>query len=114
MTIMEHRKYLISVGEPWDFNSPDGQNIINGVIFKILSDTCLIFKANYTLNLKEVSGKLLILYPRYAESNFSNLQNGDGYVPINGNILLKEYNESMNEDFLKDNSKFVIIGSIRT
>lgn len=107
------KKYFISVGEPWDFNSPDGQNIINGIIIKVLSATCLIFKANYILDFNGIASNLFVLYPRHAESDFDDLKNGIDYVTINGNILPMEYNESMNEDFLKENSKFVIIGSIR-
>ncbi|MFT3751289.1 MAG: hypothetical protein QM768_23460 [Agriterribacter sp.] len=108
------KKYFISVGEPWDFDSPDGQNIINGIIIKILSATCLIFKANYILDFNGISSNLFVLYPRHAESDFDDLKNGIDYVTVNGNILPMEYNENMNEDSLKENSKFVIIGSIRT
>jgi hypothetical protein len=111
---MQQKKYFISVGEPWDFDSPDGQNIINGIIVRILSATCLIFKANYILNFKGVTGSFFVLYPRHAESDFDDLKNGNDYVTVNGNILPEEYNENMGEDYLKANSKFVIIGSIRT
>jgi hypothetical protein len=111
---MEQKKYFISVGEPWDFNSPDGENIINGIIIKILSATCIIFKANYILDFDGALGNFFILYPRHAESNFNDLKGGTGYVIINGNLLLEEYNENMDENYLKEQSKFVFIGSIRT
>lgn len=111
---MQQKQYFLSVGEPWNFDSLDGQNIINGRIVKILSATCLIFKANYILDFKGVAGNFFVLYPRHAESNFDDLKNGEGYVTINGNVLTEEYNENMDEDYLKVNSKFVIIGSIRT
>jgi len=111
---MGNKKYFLSIGEPWDFESPDGQNIINGVIVGILSATCLIFKANYILDFKGVSSNLFVLYPRHAENNFDDLKNGADYVTINGNILLEEYHKNMTEIYLKENSKFVIIGSIRT
>lgn len=111
---MRDKKYFLSIGEPWDFDSPDGQNIINGVIIRILSATCLIFKANYILNFKGVSGNLFVLYPRHTKNDFNDLKNGADYVTVNGNILLEEYNENMDENYLKGNSKFVIIGSIRT
>lgn len=111
---MKQKKYFISVGEPWDFDSPDGQNIINGIIIKILSATCLIFKANYVLDFKGVTGNFFVLYPRHSENDFDDLKNGKDYVTVNGNILTKEYNESMDENCLKEHSKFVIIGSIRT
>lgn len=111
---MEQNKYFISVGEPWDFNSPDGENIINGIIIKILSATCLIFKANYLLDFGGVSGNIFVLYPRYAESNFIELKNGVEYVAINGNLLVEDFNENENEEILKEKSKFVLAGTIRT
>jgi len=111
---MGQNEYFISVGEPWDFNSPDGQNIINGVIVKILSATCLVFKANYILDFDGTLGNFFVLYPRHAESNFNKLKDGMGYVTINGNILLEKYDENMNENYLKEQSKFVTVGSIRT
>lgn len=111
---MKTKKYYISVGEPWDFNSPDGQNIINGIIVKILSATCLIFKANYVLDFKGHFGDIFILYPRHSESDFDNLKNETNYITINGNLLIGDFNESMSEKELKEKSEFVLIGSIRT
>lgn len=111
---MQQKKYFISVGEPWNFDSPDGQNIINGVVIKILSATCLIFKANYILNFKGISSNFFVLYPRHLVNNFDDLTNGTDYITINGNILPEEYDEKMDEIYLKERSKFVIIGSIRT
>lgn len=111
---MKDKKYFLSVGEPWDFESPDGQNIINGLIIRIISATCLIFKSNYVFNLKGVSSNLFVLYPRYPESDFNNLKKSAAYITINGNILPEEYNENKDENYLKENSKFVIIGGIGT
>jgi len=111
---MQSKKYFLSVGEPWDFDSPDGQNIINGIIIKIVSANCIIFKANYILHFNGVSGNFFVLCPRHSENDFDDLKNGKDYVTINGNVLPEEYNENMSEDYLKENSKFVIIGSIRT
>ncbi len=111
---MEQKKYFISVGEPWDFNSPDGENIINGIIIKIISATCLIFKANYLLDFGGVLGNIFILYPRYTEDNFIELKNGVEYVAINGNLLVGDFDENENEEVLKEKSKFVLAGTIRT
>lgn len=110
---MKSKKYYISVGEPWDFNSPDGQNIINGVIIKILSSTCLIFKANYVLNFKGHLGDVFVLYPRHLESDFSDLESKKDYITINGNMLIANFEESMGEKELKEKSEFVLVGSIR-
>ncbi|TKC60287.1 hypothetical protein FBD94_15390 [Pedobacter hiemivivus] len=111
---MEQEKYFISVGEPWDFNSVDGENIINGIIIKILSATCIIFKANYLLDFEGVSGDIFVLYPRYAEKNFIELKNGVESVAINGNLLIGDFDENENEEILREKSKFVLAGTIRT
>jgi hypothetical protein len=107
---MEKEKYVISVGEPWNFESIDGQNIIKGIVLEILNDKCLIFKANNCLEFNQAVGNVLILSPRCKDENFNNLSNKS--VTINGGLLLIDYNKDLIENELKNNSKFVIIGSI--
>ena len=38
---MEQEEYCISVGEPWDFESQYGENIIRGHIISMKSDRCI-------------------------------------------------------------------------
>lgn len=104
-------EYFISVGEPWDFESPDGQNIIRGKILSIVSNKCLVFKANHHLKFGETMGNILILTPRYESNDFSDLESE--LIAVNGGIFLKEYHEYLNEKELRDCAKFEIIGSIR-
>lgn len=111
---MKLDKTYISVGEPWDFTSPDGDNIINGHVIKIINSTCLVFKANYTLNFLQHSGNIFVLFPRYTGEDFYELQNGGNYITVNGKVLIESYTEDMTETQLKEKSKFVIIGCIRT
>lgn len=108
---MEQEEYYISVGEPWDFESQDGQNVIKGRIISFRSNDCIVFKSNYCLNFDDVRGDVLILTPRHREHDFSDLING--MVVINGGVLLEEYNENLDEEKLKESMKFKIIGSIR-
>jgi hypothetical protein len=108
---MKDEKYFISVGEPWDFESPDGQNIVRGNILSIISNQCIVFKSNHALQFGNIKGNILVLTPRTHGNVFSELKSD--LVVINGSILLKEYNEQLSENELKDNMKFVIIGSIR-
>ncbi len=108
---MENEKYFISVGEPWDFESQDGQNIIRGNILSVKSDLCLVFKSNYILRFGEVEGDILILAPRHKGNDFSDLQNS--LIVVNGSLLQKEYNTELSEKELQENAKFEIIGSIR-
>jgi hypothetical protein len=109
---MNPAKYHISVSEPWDFNSPDGENLINGQVIKIINPTCLVFKTNLDINIKSLKGNILILTPRHKHNNFTDLENASGYVVINGSLLVASYSDQMNEQELNDNSVFVLIGSI--
>jgi hypothetical protein len=106
---MKNTKYYISVGEPWDFESLDGQNIIKGKILSSKGDNCLIFKSKHLLNFGDINGDILILSPRCIDKNFKNIEDR---VDINGGLLLEEFNDNLTEKELKDKSKFVIIGSI--
>jgi len=108
---MKHEKYFISVGEPWDFESQDGQNIIKGHILSIKSNQCVIFKSNYSLKFGEIKGDVLILTPRHKGNDFSDL--AGELVVVNGSLLLSEYNTELSEKELQENAKFEIIGSIR-
>lgn len=105
--------YFISVGEPWDFTSPDGQNIIKGSILIKLSPTCIVFKANYTVELQGVEGDILVLFPRHYGSDFDDFNKGKNFVTVNGCLLLTNLENNPNEQTLKEKSKFVIIGSLR-
>lgn len=104
---MKHEKYFISVGEPWDFESEDGQNIIRGNIVSIKSNQCLVFKTNYSLQFGEAKGDILILTPRHKGNDFSDLQNE--LVVVNGSLLLTEYTKELSEKELQENA----IGSIK-
>jgi hypothetical protein len=107
---MKTEKFSISVAEPWDFQSQDGQNKIKGKILSIKSNQCLIFRSNYDLIFGDIRGDILVLFPRHYGVDFSDLE--DKRLAFNGGLLLKEYNENLSEKELEENSKFVIIGSI--
>lgn len=104
-------RYCISVGEPWDFESQDGENIIRGHIISMKSDRCIVFKCDHYLTFAEAAGYILVLTPRYKENDFSDLT--QGFVVVNGGIFIGEYDEKLNEKELERNIKFVIIGSIK-
>jgi len=105
---------IISIGEPWDFKSPDGENVMYGSILKVISSYCIVFKANYNLKFDQHAGDIFVLSPRHSCSNFDDLNNGTGFVNINGGLLLGVYDNKISENDLKLNSKFVIIGSLST
>jgi hypothetical protein len=108
---MEEEKYFISVSEPWDFESLDGNNIIGGNVLAMKNDKYLVFKSNHYLQFGKIKGNILILTPRHNGYDFSNYQNE--IIAFNGSILLIDYNELLNENVLIENSQFIIIGSIR-
>lgn len=110
---MSVKNYFISVGEPWDFESPDGKNVIKGTILKELSPTCIVFKTNHILNFEGFEGDILVLSPRHYESDFKDLNKGKESVTINGGLLLQEYKDNLSEQDLRSNLKFVIIGSLQ-
>lgn len=108
---MKQKKFFISVGEPWNFESLDGQNIVRGNILSIKNNQCLIFKTNYYLKFDSIESNILVLTPRHQGNDFSDLPNE--LVVVNGSLLLKEYDEKLSEKELKENAQFVIIGSLR-
>lgn len=107
---MNYQECKIIVSEPWDFENVGGENIIEGNIVNNLNNICLVFETNNTISIENLSGKYLILYPRSKES-FANFDLKDG-ISINAGLLLVEYKKDMNSDYLKANSKFVLIGSL--
>ena len=66
------------------------------------------------MNFKGYSSDLFALYPRYVEGNFDNLENEINGITINGNLLIGEFGENIDESVLLKKSEFVLIGSIRT
>jgi hypothetical protein len=109
--MMEEEKYFITVSEPWDFESSDGQNIIKGSILSIKSSQCIVFRSNNYLQFDDVKGNILILTQRHYGYDFSNFKNE--IIAFNGGVLLGEYNEELSESQLREKTKFVIIGSMR-
>ena len=108
---MKQESYFISVGEPWNFERTDGQNIIRGNIVCIKSNNCLVFKCNHHLTFGDIKGDILILTPRHKGNGFSALISG--LVVVNGSLLIREYNDMLSEKELRENSKLWIMGSIR-
>jgi len=106
---MKQKEFVISVGEPWDFESMDGQNIIKGNVIKILDNNNLIFKCNHNVKIKGVHGNILILSTRYKKDTFSILPCD---VTVNGGVL-SSYSEELSVDQLKSTAHFVLIGSIK-
>ena len=54
-------KYRISVGEPWNYDGPNGPNLIHGRIIRELAPDCLIFKSDQELHFGGAKGKNILL-----------------------------------------------------
>lgn len=102
--------FIISVGEPWDFDGPDGENRIIGKIVSIVDNKCIIFESSHMLDFKGKSGRFLVLFPRCIDGNFNNIRSER--IPVDGGLLLSEFKEGLNAEELENNSMYVLIGSV--
>jgi len=105
--------FFLSIGEPWNFEGPDGQNIIKGSIVKVISPRCLIFKANHIIKFDKGSGSFLALFTRHTGTSFNDLRVDPIGISFNGVLVEGDYHDGIDEKEL-EKGKFVIIGSIRT
>ena len=106
-------EYIISVGEPWDYMGPDGHNVIKGSVIKIVDSKCVVFKANHIHTFNKDSGNVFVLFPRYQNEVFDRLFINNEIFPVNGCLVLRDYNEYLTNKDYQDNSVFVLIGSLR-
>jgi hypothetical protein len=101
--------YNLVVSEPWDYSGIDGKNKISGVVVRRVGVRCLVFRPFTPVRLQNVSGEVLVLFPRYQEDTFR----GDFVgIPANVGILLTNDYNGLNEKQLELNAQFVIIGSL--
>lgn len=109
-------KYKISVGEPWNFEGPDGRNLIVGSVSQILNTKTIVFESDQQISFNRISGKVFsgkqfILFARYRDEV---LVNGDTYKgTVNGLLIIKPF-EVLTLDFAHNpnNSVHVFIGSL--
>lgn len=104
---MVSEKYKITVSEPWDFEGPTGLNLIVGVIVKILSSTCLIFKSDHLIKFDNNEGQIFLLKSRYEKQSLEELKG-----TVGGSLILIDDYENQNEKKLEENSEYVIIGAL--
>lgn len=107
---MQDNNYKITVSEPWDYKGCDTGNLIRGKIISEINSSCCIFQANETLCFDKLQGNILVLFARFEKDiQFLNIKNG---ISINGGLLLSEYHVDKSIDYLKEHSKFVLIGEL--
>jgi hypothetical protein len=104
---MKEAKYKIIISEPWDFEGPAGLNLIVGIIVRVLSSTCVIFKSDHLLRIGENEGQVFLLKARYEGQNLEDLKG-----TVGGALILTNNYEEQDEKKLEENSEYVIIGAL--
>ncbi len=108
------RECYISVGEPWNFTGPDGDNLVIGKLIKIVTPDCAIFQSNHQIEVDGIKGNIFFLFTRH-----SNYDIYTSFQEINSwtcNIGLYTGNDAsylnMSREQLEKNSKYVLIGGL--
>lgn len=108
----ESLSFRVSVGEPWDFSGPSGENEIQGHVIRVVSEKCIVFRANSTLSFGDMHGDILILLPRYHSISFDEFRRGVVSVPVNGQLLRVALVGDEVEDILIRSSTLAISGAL--
>lgn len=113
--MIEQKKYFISIGEPWDFEGPDGQNKIIGIVIKEISENALIFKSDKIQTFKEGTGNIFLLLSRYNDEVLikKNSKGNNEYIGTVGGSLInaKDYLNKERKALEKEGT-YVFIGGI--
>ncbi len=103
--------YKITIAEPWDFESPDGQNVIKGKIVKTIDAKSVVFETIYMLEFKGEKGNIFILSTRQMGCNFYHFKK-DGYLSVNIGLFLGTNINDKTLEELESESLFVMIGGL--
>jgi hypothetical protein len=63
-------RYRFSVGEPWNFSGPQGDNSISGAVLRKFDAENLLFECDEEVSLKGTSGRYWLLTTRYVGQSF--------------------------------------------
>lgn len=112
---MKIMKIIITIGEPWNFEGPDGNNLIKGRILRNINDKYIIFMSDYEQKFNQIAGRIFILSTRYSNDSFSVFfkDSQKESISINGSLLTEKNICSLDEDEIAKKSMFIFIGSIR-
>lgn len=104
------KTYRLTVSEPWDFITESNGNVLSGCVIKVFDSENLLFRADEDISIGGLRGRLLILSTRYPDESFET-EPISGIV--NGGLVKREYFESLSVKELKDQSEFVLIGTLK-
>jgi len=101
--------WTVSIGEPWDFSSPDGLNRMCGDIIKVIDSHCLVFETPYQLEFKGKRGCKFVMFTRNDSFEFL----GKKDVIVNVGLFGGSDVSGKSAEELEHESTFVMIGSIK-
>lgn len=108
---MKTEKYKITVSEPWDYDGPNGPNMIHGVILKEVSANCVVFEADSELEFHRDKGRFLFLKSRYENEALKRSKNDDYNGVVGGGLILANELDAPPE-VLETKSKYFLIGTL--
>lgn len=100
-------RYRFSVGEPWNFSGPQGDNSISGAVLRKFDAENLLFECDEEVSLKGTSGRYWLLTTRYVGQSFDD----EPYTgSVNGALLADPPLESENIREIMERTVFAAIG----
>ena len=100
----------LRVSEPWDFETLQGGNMLEGRILKRLDSKMLIFEATEATSLKGLTSRYWLLSARYEKQTF---EVEPYHGTVNGALLPTLPAEDDNLMTIQKGSVFAIIGSLQ-
>jgi hypothetical protein len=102
---------VFSIGEPWNFRSADGDNVIHGRLVEIRTDGSWLVESDGVLCVDGVSGREMLVRPRYTGESLLNPLDETG---VNVNVALFAQADELATDAGRCASPhFVLVGSVR-
>ena len=101
------QQVTIKVAEPWDFTSPEGDNIFSGVVSEYINSVngeAYLIKNNRTFILNGISVNYVVAMYRNKSIDCKNVN--IAYIPDD---LVNQFKKL---ESIKDKLKFIIIGSL--
>ena len=104
-------KLVLSIGEPWNFKSVDGDNIIHVRLAEILPDDAWLVESDSLVSVDALCGRKMLVRPRYVgESMLDPMCKGG----INVNVaLFDEASTRIADEGNRAGPHFVMVGTVR-
>jgi hypothetical protein len=75
------RRIVLMVGEPWDFKSPDGENVVNAQITEVgtkKGEFCIAAESQYEVDVPDLNarGRRFLMSTRYEGDRIADIAKG--------------------------------------